>query len=383
MEHTRRDVLAFGGAIAAGGFAGCLDSVGGDPTAGDSDPGLDAQTSLFVLYDVASGVGGDAAAVESVVPSGQQGHGWEPPANVQRDVVESDAFVYVGEGYQSWADDVVTNLESDGSDVTVIEASRGIDLIEASEGGHDHDEDHGNGDGHDHGDEADHDDHGHGDEREHDHGDHEGESSHDPENESEHDHEGEDGHGDEEEHDHDHGAEDPHFWLDPRRTKRAVANVRDGFVETDGENEERYAENADAYRTKLDELDGRFESALSERRLDVVLVAGHDAFGYLGHRYGFEIRALTGLAPDSEPSPQDIREAQELIDEHDIEYILAPSLESDRAANQLVAETDAKEALPIATLEGLTAEWEEKGWGYFDVMERVNLRSLRKALGAE
>jgi zinc transport system substrate-binding protein len=68
---------------------------------------------------------------------------------VQRTVLESDLFCYGVEGFQPWADDLVTSLRDD--DVDVVAAGTCIDLIE---GGHDHshDEEHeggndGDGDG--------------------------------------------------------------------------------------------------------------------------------------------------------------------------------------------------------------------------------------------
>jgi len=174
---------------------------------------------------------------------------------------------------------------------------------------------------------------------------------------------------------------DPHFWLDPMRAKQAVSNIRQGFVDIDSANADAYATNADQYRSRLDELDSTIRSALENRSKDVVLVAGHNAFAYLGERYGFEAEALTGLSPDDQPTPKDIERAQGIIDEHGLEYVLADPLESQRAAQQLVAETSANEVLPLTPIPGQTQQWADNGWGYVDIMERVNLPTLEKALG--
>jgi len=112
-------------------------------------------------------------------------------------------------------------------------------------------------------------------------------------------------------------------------------------------------------------------------------VAGHNSFQYMGHRYGFEVHALTGLSPDESPSQQDIGEAQAVVDEHGIDHVLAPVFESDRAAELLVEDTDASEVLPITPLPGRTEAWADQGWGYVEVQENVNLPTLRTALGAE
>jgi zinc transport system substrate-binding protein len=345
MDHTRRRLLGSAAAVAVGAAAGCL-GTSGDPdaeSAAESDQGT-VQASFFVLYDFASHVG-DGMDVHNLVPFGQHGHGWEPGPNIQRDVLDSDAFVYVGEGFQPWADKIVRNIRDDGSDVTVIEAWHGIELLPTSD--------------------------------DHDSTEHSGEDGHD--DSDEHDESTSDG----DESGHDHGAKDPHFWLDPDRAKQSVETTAAGFAEIDPENESTYTENANAFAERLTALDETYEERLSGRTKDTVLLAGHNSIRYLSHRYGFHVEALTGIAPDAEPSLKDTRRAQKLVEEHDIEYILAPVFESDRAAKRLVEETDAKEYLPLTPVPSLTDEWHEKGWGYIDVMEKVNLPSLEKALGVE
>ena len=336
MNYTRRAALKGGaGLLAASGFAGCL----GDSGQGE---GSGVQASFYLLYDFADEVAGDRTEVESIVPFGQHGHGWQPSGQVQKEIYQSSAFVYVEEGFQPWADDVVANLRSDDAGVTVVAAREGIDLLPMDAS-------------HDHGAEG------------HDDGDHE-----------------DDGHDEDDDGD-DHGdlQADPHFWLDPLRAKEAVDNIRDGLIEADPDGEAQYREQADAYKSDIDALHETFESELTDASQEHVLVAGHNAFQYLGNRYGFTVHALAGVSPDDDPSGSARREAQRVIEEHDIEYVLTPALESDRAARGLVEDTDAEEFLQVSALSGVTDEWREDGWGYLDVMENVNLPSLTRALHAE
>lgn len=369
---TRRTLLKTGGGlVTAGILAGCTGSL----PASDASETKTVRTSFAVLHDFTRAVVGDATTVENLVPVGQHGHGWEPSAQVQRDVLDAGAFVYVASGFQPWADDALENVRNERPAVTTVEASHGIDLLpvpgsgdHGSHGDHDSEED-----GHDGHEEDSHSGHGNRSDHEgtsHEAADHDGPSSH--ENRSGDDHRDES---------HGHGATDPHFWLDPVRAKQAVTNVEDGLAKMDGANRETLAANADGYRTKLDELDETFRSKLGGAKRDAVLVAGHNAFQYLGDRYGFEVHSLTDLAPDDAPSPKDVRRAQELISRHDVEYVLAPVFESDRAAKRLVVETGASDHLPITSIPGTTREWDERGWGYLDVMEQVNLASLTTALG--
>ncbi|WP_338728497.1 metal ABC transporter substrate-binding protein [Haladaptatus sp. DJG-WS-42] len=332
---SRRAALQLGGTLAAGVCAGCL--TGAESTDRDKL----ATASFFVLGDFASKVADDATQIDTLVPVGQHGHGWEPGPSIQQAILDAAAFVYMGEGFQLWADNVVQNLERDAPELVVIEARHGISLLEA--GGHD-------------------------DEK----GDHDAE---------------EDGHGDEDNHDtedgdHDHASIDPHFWLDPQRAAQAVDTIAAGLTIADSAQAERYRDGATSYADALAELDSEIEETLSSRTRDTVLVAGHDAFQYLADRYGFEVHALSSLSPDTEPTPQDVREAQAVIEEHGIEHVLAPVFESDRAARQLVEETDATDLLPITSIPTASEEWMENDWGYIDIMREVNLPTLREALGA-
>lgn len=312
---SRRSALQYGAGAIATAMAGCLGNSGSGET-----PKTTAATSFYVLADFATHIAGDPDQIQNLVPIGQHGHGWEPGPSIQRDVLQSRAFIYVGEGFQLWADDVVQNLELDAPEILVVEAWEDVDLLDA---------------------------HGH----------------------------------EEDEHEHD-ARVDPHFWLDPIRAKQAVQTIAAGLEAVDSEQAETYRDGASAYQQSLDQLHAEFTDALASRTKDTVLVAGHNAFQYLGARYDFEVHALSSLSPDDEPTPGDIKEAQQVIEEHDIEYILAPLFESDLAAQQLLEETDATGILPITSVPTMTAEWQAKDWDFIDVMREVNLTTLTEALGA-
>lgn len=352
-RYPRRQVLGLVATGLAGSVAGCVGSPSNRPstrtTTGSEGPS--ATASFFVFGDFAAHVAGDIAVAETLVPIGQHGHGWAPGPRVREAILDADLFVYGMPGFQPWADDVVRDLRADDHDVQVVATGHGIDLLEP---GHEEDEH----DGHEEDGEEDHEEDGAGDREKDQEGDH-----------------------DEQEHAHA-SAADPHFWLDPLRAKQAVTNVQDGFVGVDAVHGDAYGANATAYRDRLDDLDESLETTLANRSRDVLLVAGHDAFQYLHDRYGFEVEALTGIAPDDQPSPRDVERAQRLIEEHDLEYICADPLESQRAAEQLAAETDARAVLPLTAMPGRTRAWQEDGWGYADVMERVNRPTLERALDA-
>ena len=362
-SYTRRRLLTTSiGAATAASLAGCTGSDAEQSTAGaeaDEASTVDATAPFHVFGDITEAVVGDSGAVETLVPLGSHGHGWEPSGDTQATVIDSDLFVYM-DGFQPWADDMVASMRDDDAPVTAVNIADGIEKL----GGHDgHSEEDHSGEEHS--------------EEEHSEEEHSEEHSEEEHSEDEHGAETQDGG-----HGHDHGAEDPHVWLDPVRLKQAVTNVRSELVGIDSDNADTYATNADDYRSRLDQLDQSFEDTLGDADSDVVFVAGHNAFQYLESRYGFRVETLTNISPDDRPTPEDIAQAQSLIEEHDLQYVLADPLEDQTAADQLVEQTDATEKLPLTAVAGQTQDWADKGWGYIDVMENINLATLQQALDA-
>jgi len=348
MDITRRRVIASAvGAAGVGSIAGCLGDRSGDS---EANAGPTAQGSFFVFGDIAARVAGDATTTGLLVPVGQHGHGWEPGPRVREEIRATDLLVHGMPGFQPWVDDVLADLDADGAEVSTVDASAEVALLSAGEHEEEHHHEEERHDGDDH-----HTEEGHTADDEH----HTAEQHHD------------DGHG---------GGTDPHFWMDPLRVADAAETVREALSAADPDAADAHADNAAAFRTEVETLDERIESLVAEATTDTILVAGHDSFAYAAERYGLSFRTLTGLAPDDRPTTRDIERAGETIDEHGIRYVCADPLESQRAAEQLVAETAAEEVLPLTAMPGLTDEWAAENWGYVEVMEEVNLPTLERVL---
>jgi len=119
---------------------------------------------------------------------------------------------------------------------------------------------------------------------------------------------------------------DPHVWFDVSLWKYAVEQVRDGLTEVDPDGAEAYRENADAYLARLDELDRETERRLAtipERRR--VLVTSHDAFRYLGRRYGLDVEAIQGISTATEATTADIERVAGVIAERGVKAIFVES----------------------------------------------------------
>lgn len=109
------------------------------------------------------------------------------------------------------------------------------------------------------------------------------------------------------------GNFDPHVWFDVRMWMRAADRIEAALIEADSANAAEYAARAAVVRSDLEALDAwvreRVSSLPPERR---VLVTAHDAFGYFGRAYGFEVMGLQGISTASEAGTADV---QQLADE--------------------------------------------------------------------
>lgn len=102
-------------------------------------------------------------------------------------------------------------------------------------------------------------------------------------------------------------AADPHLWMDPAVWVTGIDVVHEALLAADPAGAAIYRENADRHRDELASLDAYAAEVLAsvppERR---VLVTAHDAFGWFGRRYGYEVLAIQGLSTESEAGVRDI-----------------------------------------------------------------------------
>jgi zinc transport system substrate-binding protein len=161
-------------------------------------------------------------------------------------------------------------------------------------------------------------------------------------------------------------GDDPHLWLDPTRMA-TIAEAVGRELNQPGA--------AATLRDELTKLDGEFAAGLKncQRR---EIVTSHDAFGYLARRYQLEQVPITGLTPESEPTPQQLQGVKQKAQQTGATTIFFETLVSPVVAETLASEIGAKTAV-LDPLEGLEAGSDED---YFSVM-RTNLETLREALG--
>jgi len=125
---------------------------------------------------------------------------------------------------------------------------------------------------------------------------------------------------------------DPHVWFDVSLWILVVHYIQQQLMLADPDNAEHYSVNGDEYIQELEALQKYIHSKielLSE--YEKVLITAHDAFGYFGRAYGFEVVGLQGLSTDADIGTKDIQHLADYIVERKVRAIFIETSISPRA----------------------------------------------------
>jgi zinc transport system substrate-binding protein len=286
-----------------------------DGTAGGGH--LTVVAGFYPLEWATARVGGDRVSVSSLTPPGAEAHDLELTPQDVGAVTDADLLVYL-DGFQPALDEAAGSQAEDHA----WDAGDAADLMTGEPHAHDGDE----------------------------------------HAEDEH---AEEGHADE--------AIDPHFWLDPLRLAAVGDALAERLTELDPDGATTYEENAAALREDLEALDADMQAGLAGCAVDT-LVTGHEAFGYLADRYGFEEVGISGLSPSQEPDPAQLAEIATLVGERGVTTVYTETLVDPAVAETVAQEAGVRTAV-LDPLEGLTDE--SAGEDYLQVM-RANLATLQE-----
>ncbi|MET7761791.1 metal ABC transporter substrate-binding protein [Streptomyces sp. NPDC005393] len=192
--------------------------------------------------------------------------------------------------------------------------------------------------------------------------------------------EGEEGHAGHEDHAAHSGdaAADPHIWLDPVRYAQVARGVGKALEKADPDHAAVYKKNTAALVKQLETLDQDFRNGLKDRTSDTFMTT-HAAFGYLSERYGLRQEAISGLDPESEPSPARVRALHSVAKKDKVNTVFFETLVSDKTAKTLAGDLHLKTDV-LDPIEGIGDT--SKGHDYLEVM-RSNLKALQQALGTK
>ena len=332
----------------AGMLAGCMNSSEvpmGSATAAPSQTEAPAHTKISIVttifpeYDWVREILGDkadSAEITMLLDKGVDLHSYQPTADDLIKISDCDLFVYVGGESDGWVDDALKNatnknrkvinlLDVLGDSVKTEEVVEGMQETE-----HDHDHDH------------------------------------------------------DEDEDHEHEEEkDEHVWLSLKNAEVLVNAISAALQETDPDNKDTYAANADAYGQKLSALDAQYQKAVSAGTYKTLLFGDRFPFRYLVDDYGLSYyAAFVGCSAESEASFETVSFLAKKVDEGKLPCVLTIEGKNHKIAETIVQNTAGKnqKILTMDSMQSTTAQDVASGTTYLSLMEK-NLDVLKQALG--
>lgn len=279
---------------------------------------LTVVATFYPMYDFTKQVVGDEGNVKLLIPAGTEPHDFEPSAKEQAEISDADVFVYNSSDLEFFVDSLKDSVDTDKT--LMIEAAKGINLLDMKEEEHEH----------------------------------EGESS--------------------DNHSHEY---DPHVWLDPILAIKEVQTIASDLGEKYPDKKETFDKNAAVYIKKLETLNQKYNDEL-QGAANRTFVTQHAAFTYLANQYGLTQVAISGISPDQEPTPSRLAKLKDFVNKENIKVIYFEENASSKVAETLSSETGVKLEV-LNPLESLTNEQIKAGENYISVMEK-NLDALKESI---
>jgi manganese/zinc/iron transport system substrate-binding protein len=114
--------------------------------------------------------------------------------------------------------------------------------------------------------------------------------------------------------------------------------VEEALVALDPDGEAGYRERARVFRDTLAALDAWVRERVSDLPEDRrILVTAHDAFGYFGRAYDFEVVGLQGISTVSEAGTSDVQRIADLVVEREVPAIFVETSVAQRTIEAVQA----------------------------------------------
>ena len=304
-------------------FIGCSNNTNSNKTTDDDT--LNIVTSFYPLYISTINITKDIPNVSVTnMTKSQTGclHDYQLTPQDLKTLENADILVVNGAGMESFLDSIISQYP----DLQIIDATKGLDLLEDDTHSHD-----------------------------------------------DHEHDDEDEHAEDHEHDHEYNA---HVWVSVTGNIDEVKNISSQLEILDSENKDAYEANTNTYVSKLEDLKNEMHAEL-DNLPNRDIITFHEAFPYFAEEFNLNIAGVIEIEPDSEPSAKEIEEIINTVKTKNIKALFTEPQYSSKVAETIATETGAKvyELDPIVTGDANPDAYDD----YINKMKK-NLDVLKEAL---
>ncbi|PRZ49621.1 metal ABC transporter solute-binding protein, Zn/Mn family [Tritonibacter scottomollicae] len=137
---------------------------------------------------------------------------------------------------------------------------------------------------------------------------------------------------------------DPHVWMSPEMWKHVVREVARALTEARPAAADLFAANLERHLGELDRLSDYGRRVVAGVPDDNrVLVTAHDAFGYFGRDYGFDVLGIQGISTQSEAGLNRIGELVDVLVDRQVKAVFVETSVADRSMRALIEGAAAKD----------------------------------------
>lgn len=167
---------------------------------------------------------------------------------------------------------------------------------------------------------------------------------------------------DDAEHHHHHGEFDPHVWLGPAQARVMVGVIADRLAAVDPANKEAFAQNAQAYLKKLDDLEAYGRDKFKDKT-SKSFITMHESLGYLAKGFGLDHVDSIQPRPGVEANANQLARLIDVCRKRDVKVIAVEPQYSRSQADALARALKAKGVdVKIVTVDPLeTADPDARG----------------------
>lgn len=184
-----------------------------------------------------------------------------------------------------------------------------------------------------------------------------------------------DGHEEEHEHEsHNHGTWNGHVWMDPVKYQQQINTISEYLQQIDKKHRKQYAKNAEIYKKKIQQIEKELHKQ-KEKQLDENIIIFHDAFAYLGDRLGMKVIHQIDMDNETTFSAGEIAELVDDIKENNVNILLVEKQFSAAVPERIAKEANAR----VIVINSLVSGEMDKN-AYIDGM-RENIRIIKQELG--
>ncbi|SFD03844.1 metal ABC transporter substrate-binding protein [Butyrivibrio sp. YAB3001] len=175
---------------------------------------------------------------------------------------------------------------------------------------------------------------------------------------------------------------DEHVWLSLKNAVKLTESISNALQVVDKDNAEKYKQNAEDYISKLNELDKKYQDAVSASAKKTVLFGDRFPFRYLVDDYGLSYyAAFVGCSAETEASFETITFLSDKVDELNLGAVMTIEGPDHRIAETIIQNTQNKDQkiLTMDSMQATTSKDVKNGSSYLEIMEN-NLKVLSEAL---